>query len=173
MELTFKKCVPEDVCTLRDFSRKMYYNTFSSMNTPSNMIAYLEQAYNIERLRDELTDDASSFYFLYTDSELAGYIKINEALSQTDINDAWSLEIEKIYVAKEFQGKGLGHVLMNKAVDMAKERKKTYIWLGVWEKNDKAIAFYEKNGFYKISSHPFIMGDETQTDYIMRMDLPD
>ena len=171
MELTFKKCVQEDVDTLRDFSRKTYRETFSPMNTASNMKAYLEQAYNTDRLRGELSDGNASFFFLYADGELAGYLKTNESPSQTDVNDELSLEIEKIYVAKAFQGKGLGRVLMNKAVDLAKEKGKSYIWLGVWEKNGKAISFYEKNGFYKIGSHPFVMGDETQTDYIMRRDL--
>jgi len=171
MQLTFKKCVPEDVDTLRDFSCRTYSETFAPMNTASNMKAYLEQAYNMDKLRGELSDSGSVFYFLYADGKLAGYLKTNEAPSQTDINDAQSLEIEKIYVAKNFQGKGLGCFLMNKAIDLAREKKKAYIWLGVWEKNDKAIAFYEKHGFYKIGSHPFVMGDEKQTDYIMRKKL--
>ncbi|HNX15665.1 MAG TPA: GNAT family N-acetyltransferase, partial [Oscillospiraceae bacterium] len=91
--------------------------------------------------------------------------------SQTDINDVQSLELERIYVDAKFQGRGLGRVLMEHAIEIARERKKSYVWLGVWEKNDKAIAFYQKNGFYKIGTHLFIMGDEEQIDYIMRRDL--
>ena len=78
---------------------------------------------------------------------MSGYIKLNEYKAQTDIYDPRSLEIERIYVTKEFQGKGLGSALMNKAIDIAVTRKKSYVWLGVWERNHKAILFYKKKGF--------------------------
>lgn len=102
---------------------------------------------------------------------MAGYLRLNESPAQTDINDIQSLEIERIYVAKEFQSKGLGNVLMNQAIDIANMRKKSYVWLGVWEKNDKAILFYKKNGFYEVGTHSFFMGEEEQTDFVMRKNL--
>jgi ribosomal protein S18 acetylase RimI-like enzyme len=74
-------------------------------------------------------------------------------------------------VDAKFQGKGLGRALIEHAIKIAWEKKKTYIWLGVWEKNEKALAFYQKHRFYKIGTHPFFMGDDEQTDYIMRKDL--
>ncbi|WP_238446290.1 GNAT family N-acetyltransferase [Desulforamulus ruminis] len=141
------------------------------MNTLFNMKTYLEQAFEINKLRDELSNSSSLFYFLYVDEELAGYLKLNEYEAQTDLNDPQSIEIERIYVTKEFQGKGLGRILLNKAIDTANIRKKSYIWLGVRERNDKAISFYKKNGFYVIGNHPFFMGEEEQTDFIMRKDL--
>ncbi|WP_273485297.1 GNAT family N-acetyltransferase [Desulforamulus ruminis] len=118
------------------------------------MKTYLEQAFEINKLRDELSNSSSLFYFLYVDEELAGYLKLNEYEAQTDLNDPQSIEIERIYVTKEFQGKGLGRILLNKAIDTANIRKKSYIWLGVRERNDKAISFYKKNGFYVIGNHP-------------------
>ncbi len=124
------------------------------MNTLFNMKTYLEQAFEINKLRDELSNSSSLFYFLYVDEELAGYLKLNEYEAQTDLNDPQSIEIERIYVTKEFQGKGLGRILLNKAIDTANIRKKSYIWLGVRERNDKAISFYKKNGFYVIGNHP-------------------
>lgn len=111
------------------------------------------------------------FFFLYVDDKLAGYLKLNEAPSQTDINDAESLEIERIYVLSCFQGAGLGRYLMEQAIRIAAEREKKYVWLGVWEKNEKAIRFYKKNGFYEIGTHSFVMGEDVQTDYIMKKDL--
>lgn len=171
MELTFQQCKPDNVHTLRDFSYRTFKDTFAHMNTPATMQAYLEQSFNTEKLYRELSDSSSSFYFLYADGELAGYLKLNESPAQTDINDPYSLEIERIYVAEEFQGKGFGHVLMSKAVDIAKLSKKLYVWLGVWEKNLKAIFFYKKNGFYEVGTHSFVMGEEKQTDFVMRKDL--
>ncbi len=171
MKLIFRECGVEDLVTLHKLSCKTYSDTFGSMNTPANLKAYLEEAYDMSKLRAELSDHNSSFYFLYYKEELSGYLKLNEYKAQTDLNDPQSIEIERIYVAKEFQGKGLGNVLMSKAIDLAKERKKIYLWLGVWEKNDKAILFYTKNGFYEIGKHSFYMGEEEQTDLIMRKDL--
>ena len=171
MKTIIRECDMENLFTLREISYKTYNDTFMSMNTPANMEAYLRQAFDVEKLREELSNNNSTFYFLYTDDELSGYLKLNECKAQTEINDLHSLEVERIYVSKEFQGKGLGRILMNKAIDVANIREKSYIWLGVWEKNDKANLFYKKNGFYVISSHSFFMGEDEQTDFIMRKDL--
>ena len=81
------------------------------------------------------------------------------------------MEIERIYVSGEFQGQGLGRYLMEQAIAMAVAQKKRYVWLGVWEHNEKALQFYKANGFYKISTHHFVMGDDVQTDDLMRKDL--
>ena len=171
MGLLFRQCIHSDIYVLRDFSYRTFSETFAHINTQDDMKAYLNKAFDIEKLSAELLNKNSSFYFLYSDNELAGYLKLNEAPSQTDIQDELSLEIERIYVAKEFQGKGLGGCLMDKAISTAVTRNKKYVWLGVWEKNEKAICFYKKNGFYKIGSHSFFIGDDEQTDYIMRRDL--
>ena len=171
MELLFRLCTPQDVEELRQLSIKTYYETFAHLCAPEDMDAYLTEAYDREKLRREMEDAHSDFYFLFADEKLAGYLKLNEAPSQSDINDETSLEIERIYVSKEFQGKGLGACLMNQAMSIARERKKRFAWLGVWEKNENALGFYKKNGFYAIGTHSFIMGDDKQTDYIMRKDL--
>jgi ribosomal protein S18 acetylase RimI-like enzyme len=132
------------------------------------MKAYLDEAFSTEKLRAELANEDSEFYFLYADRALAGYIKLNEHRAQTDLNDSSSLELERIYVTPEFQGKSLGGVLMEKALELAIQRRKAYIWLGVWEKNEKAIGFYKRCGFYIIGKHSFVMGDEVQSDFVMR-----
>jgi len=171
MALTLRECVTSDLVTLRELSCKTFSDTFGHMNTPANMKAYIGHAYDISKLRDELSNSNSTFYFLLTDGELSGYLKLNEYKAQTDIYDPLSLEVERIYIAKEFLGRGLGSVLIDKAIDVANIRKKSYVWLGVWEKNEKAIIFYKRNGFYVIGKHSFFMGEEEQTDFIMRKDL--
>ena len=166
-----RPCTGEDLAVLRDFSRRTYFETFSKQNTPENMAAYLDDAFETEKLRRELEDANSAFYFLYRGETLAGYLKLNEAPAQTDLHDPDSLEIERIYVGKEFQGMGLGRRLMEHAISTAVQRGKAFAWLGVWEKNTKALAFYRKNGFYPIGTQTFVMGDDPQTDYLMRKDL--
>ena len=98
-------------------------------------------------------------------------LKRNFGHSQTELNDNEALEIERIYVLKDFQGKKIGQKLYEKAVEVAKQNKVKYIWLGVWEKNQKAIDFYEKNGFVPFDKHIFVLGDDEQTDIMMEMEL--
>lgn len=171
MDLQLKPCSAGDLAVLRELSVKTYYETFARLNTPENMADYLEEAFAPEQLKAELIDQNSQFYFLYADGQRAGYLKVNEAPSQTDINDPDAMEIERIYVSSEFQGAGLGTYLMERALEMAGNRGKKYVWLGVWEKNEKALRFYKRNGFYHVGTHVFVMGDDPQTDYVMRKDL--
>ena len=171
MNCYLKQCTISDFDVLRELSIRTYYETFAHLNTPEDMAAYLEDAFNVEKLGKELHDPNSTFYFLYFNEQIAGYLKLNEAPSQTDINDVDALEIERIYVEREFQGEGLGRYLMEQAIAIASERKKKFAWLGVWEKNEKAIRFYKKNGFYEIGTHTFVMGEDVQNDYVMRKDL--
>ena len=171
MVKSIKKCTLQDLGLLREISRETFYQTFADSNTEENMRAYLDSAYNEEKLYKELCNPDSSFFFLYVDERLAGYMKINEFPSQTDINDINALELERLYILKEFQGAGLGNDLMNHAISIAIGGGKKYIWLGVWEHNERAKRFYNKYGFYRIGEHSFIVGDDVQTDYVMRKDL--
>jgi len=171
MTHVLRECTESDLGTLREISYSTYYETFRHLNDPANMRAYLEQAFAVDKLRNELLNGGSDFYFLYTGEELSGYLKLNEGAAQTDIFDPEALEIERIYIVKEQQGTGLGRILMDEAINIATSRGKKYLWLGVWEKNPRALEFYKQYGFYRVGSHSFFMGHEEQTDYIMRKDL--
>ena len=168
---TIKKSTLQDLDSLCKISTETFYETFADTNTAENMTAYLESAYNEEKLCKELSNPDSEFLFLYVDERVAGYMKLNDFPSQTDINDSDALELERLYILKEFQGLRLGNDLMNYAIQTATERGKKYVWLGVWEHNERAKHFYEKNGFYRIGAHSFAVGDDVQTDYVMRKDL--
>lgn len=171
MKLVIRKCTIDDLVALREISYKTYNETFKDSNTTSNMKNYLDKAFNINKMREELLNVNSQFYFIYVNEELSGYLKLNESTAQTEIDDSDSIEVERIYVLKKFHNKALGSALMTKAIEIAGELKKKYIWLGVWENNYKAMRFYKKNGFYIIGQHSFFMGDDEQTDLIMRKDL--
>lgn len=166
-----RTCAIEDVKTLRALAIKTYRETFDFHNNEENMKAYLEEAYNLPKLKRELQTEASSFYFLYDQGVLMGYLKVNDFLAQSDVHDPESLELERIYILADYHGKGYGKILMDKAIEVANEKDKKYIWLGVWEHNDKALAFYQKHGFYQFGAHDFVMGDDAQTDYLMRKNL--
>ncbi|WP_342580592.1 GNAT family N-acetyltransferase [Ureibacillus sp. FSL W7-1570] len=167
MIFKIKKCTLEDMETLQKVGSETFYETFKDQNSPDNMKAYLEKAFNPVQLERELSNIHSHFYFVYVQDEVAGYLKLNIHDAQTEEMGDESLEIERIYIRKKYQKFGLGKALLNKAIEIAKALDKKKIWLGVWEKNENAIGFYEKMGFVKTGSHAFYLGDEEQTDYIM------
>ncbi len=167
MKINIKKCTLEDLHMLQEISYETFNETFKHQNSLENMNAYLEKAFNLQQLEKELSNDSSHFYFVYFNHEVAGYLKINTGDAQSEEMGNESLEIERIYIKNKFQKLGLGKYLLNKAVEIALEQNKEKIWLGVWEKNDNAIAFYKKMGFAQTGAHSFYMGDEEQTDFIM------
>ncbi|MEV9641384.1 GNAT family N-acetyltransferase [Mammaliicoccus sciuri] len=167
MSVVINECTIEDIHTLQEISYNTFHETFSHMNSEKNMKTYLEKAFNTKRLEKEVLTPFSKFYFLYWDEKLAGYLKINVNEAQTEEMGKEALEIERIYINKEFQKKGLGKFLLNKGIELAKDQGKKNVWLGVWENNLGAIQFYQKMGFVKTGAHSFYMGDEQQTDFIM------
>lgn len=171
MNTYLKKCQPGDLAVLQKLSIETYFETFEKFNSKENMDAYLADAFNLPKLEKELCDPNCAFYFLFCDGQPAGYLKTNEVPSQTDIHDPRSLEIERFYILPAYQGAGMGQLMMDFALGEAIARKKEYVWLGVWEHNEKAKRFYNKNGFYKIGTHSFVMGDDHQTDLVLRKDL--
>jgi len=168
MIIDIRLCLLNDLEVLQEIGFETFDETFRPMNSPETMDAYLDESFSLEKLAEDLGKTHSKFYFIYSDSKLAGYLKLNYAPAQSDINDSESVEVERIYVRKEHKGKGLGKVLMEYAFQQAIQNKKAYVWLGVWEKNVKAITFYEKMGFEEAGQHSFRIGNELQSDLIMK-----
>ncbi|RAP77312.1 GNAT family N-acetyltransferase [Paenibacillus montanisoli] len=167
MTITIKKCKFDDLSSLQEIGVETFNETFKNQNSPETMKAYLERAFSLKQLEKELSTISSEFYFIYSNEEIAGYLKVNTNDAQSEKMGNDSLEIERIYIKKRFHKQGLGKYLLNKALDIANERNKEKIWLGVWEKNESAIAFYEKMGFVQTGAHSFYMGDEEQIDFMM------
>jgi len=165
--MIIKKCTFEDSRELQEISYDTFNETFRHQNSPENMNAYLERAFNLKQLEKELSTSSSQFFFVYFNNEVAGYLKVNTDEAQSEEMGDESLEIERIYIKNTFQKHGLGKFLLNKAVGIALEHNKKKIWLGVWEKNENAIGFYKKKGFVQTGAHSFYMGDEEQVDLIM------
>ena len=98
-------------------------------------------------------------------------MKLNFGDSQTELKDNKALEIERIYVSKEFHGKSIGQLLYDKVIEVAKQKNADYVWLGVWEDNPRAISFYKKNGFVEFDKHIFKLGNDEQIDIMMKLNL--
>mgnify|MGYP000494044645 FL=1 len=161
----------KDLERLQAIGRQTFTETFAAHNSAENMAKYLEEAYADEKLSAELNDPNSVFYFAELDNQVIGYLKLNFGGAQTELKDNKALEIERIYVTKAFHGKNVGQLLYNKAIEVAKEKSADYIWLGVWEENQKALQFYKKNGFVEFDKHVFVLGDDAQTDLMMKLEL--
>ena len=169
--IEIKKATLNDIDQLQKIGRQTFQETFSESNSEENMKNYLEEGFSNEKLTAELNDQNSEFYFATFDNEVIGYLKINFGESQTELKDNKALEIERIYVSKEFHGKSIGQLLYDKAIQMAKLKNADYVWLGVWEENPRAISFYKKNGFVEFDKHIFKLGNDEQTDIMMKLDL--
>jgi len=168
---TLHKISVDDVIPLQDISRTTFKETFTEHNTEEDLNKYLDDQLSIKKLVDELNNPNSAFYFALENNTIVGYLKLNWSIAQTELIDQSAFEIERIYVLKEYFGKGLGQFLLDNAILIGKELKPTYFWLGVWEKNSRAIRFYEKNGFTVFSSHLFTLGNDIQTDLLMKLSI--
>ena len=169
--ILLKRVYPEDLAQLQQIGRQTFLETFAASNSEENMTTYLAEGFSTEKLSTELHDAHSEFYFAILGEKVIGYLKVNFGPSQTDVKDDKSLEIERIYVLKEFLGKKVGQMLFDKAIQIAKQQDADYVWLGVWEHNPRAIQFYKKNGFVEFDRHIFHLGNDAQTDLMMKLKL--
>ena len=161
----------DDIDALKAISIQTFTETFAEQNSEADMQTYISEKLSIEKLSQELNSPYSGFYFLKSGETVLAYLKLNTGQAQTEKHHNNSLEIERIYVLKEYHSKGIGQLLLNRAIDIAKVNANNYIWLGVWEENHRAISFYVKNGFKTIDKHVFKLGDDEQTDLIMKLEL--
>jgi ribosomal protein S18 acetylase RimI-like enzyme len=171
--LKIDKIDESEIESLQLISRETFYETFAAMNTPENMAHYLENNLSLESLSNELNDSNSAFYFARIEGAIAGYLKLNFGGAQKELQDPNAVEIERIYVRSAYQGRAVGQALYDLVLEVAKDRSAQYVWLGVWEENARAIRFYEKNGFVPFGTHIFKLGDDPQTDILMKRSLID
>lgn len=170
-EITISKALISDVTTLQIIGKQTFFETFAASNTKEDMEKYLTENFTVEKITREVNNPGSHFFIAWENAEAIGYLKLNEGNAQTELQDKTSLEIERIYVKSDYHGKKIGQVLYEKALEVARIQKKKSIWLGVWEENPRAIKFYEKNGFVAFDKHIFKMGEDEQTDIMMRKTL--
>ncbi len=170
-EIIIKKVEVEDIAQLQKISCVTFAQTFEEHNSAEDMEAYLSTSYATEKLIAELNNANSEFYFALDDAIVVGYLKVNTGDAQTENKDSSAFEIERIYVDSAYLGKKIGQLLFEKATELAKAKNKPYIWLGVWEENHRALAFYQKNGFVPFDKHIFKLGNDEQTDILMKLDL--
>ena len=169
--MKIRKINIDDLEALRNLSIQTFKETFEEVNTEEDMQKYLDENLSIEKLKTELENVNSEFYFAENNGEILGYLKLNFKDAQTEKLEENHFEIERIYVLKTFLGQKIGQILFDKAIEIGREKNLEYVWLGVWEENHRAIRFYGKNGFEIFGKHDFVLGEDVQTDLLMKMKI--
>lgn len=166
--IIINKASTEEVDIIQKLGIQTFSETFAKDNTEEAMEKYLKESFNTEKVTAELNTPDSHFYIAWEEDDPVGYLKVNTGKAQTELQDDTSLEIERIYVKKSHHGQKVGQLLYDQAINTAHQLKKSYLWLGVWEENLRALNFYRKNGFVEFDKHIFRLGDEEQTDLMMK-----
>lgn len=171
MNLSICKATRDDAALIANISRQTFYDAFAPDNTKENMDKFLAEQFTRGKLMLEVGFRENTFLLAYVDDELAGYVKLRDGKQPTELRGAAALEIARLYVVKEYIGKGVGAALMQASLEIAKEKGKQLVWLGVWERNQKAIDFYNRWGFQKFSECDFLLGNDLQRDWLMKKEL--
>jgi len=171
MIVIYEECRESEVNVLARMAKKTFSDAFAEDNDPKDFQDYIKLAFSKKKLLSEFNNPNTRFFFVYLEKVRIGYFKLNIGDAQSDLKSDTSMELERIYVIQEFQGRGYGELILKKAKQLAAVGGKSFLWLGVWERNTKAIQFYKKHGFIKFGTHPYYIGSDKQTDWLMRFDL--
>ncbi|MFM1878849.1 MAG: hypothetical protein RLZZ241_1715 [Bacteroidota bacterium] len=169
--LNFLPCTIDDLEALQSISIITFRAAFESQNNPDDFHIYLQKAFSLEKLSREMQHSEMHFFFVKQEEELIAYFKINTGHGQSEPESPEAAELERIYVLPQHVGSGVGSMIINHIQAMCKSWHKRYLWLGVWEHNEKAIRFYERHGFIKFAEHPYYVGSDKQTDWMMKYEF--
>lgn len=170
-EISLRKIRLSEVESLQKISSLTFMETFSEVNSKEDMRKYLDENLSLEKLKSEIENPESEFYISEIGNRIVGYLKLNFGKAQTENFGENGFEIERIYVLKEHLGQKVGQFLLDKSLEIGKEKSMDFVWLGVWENNERAIKFYKKQGFEVFSQHDFVLGNDVQTDLLMKLEL--
>jgi ribosomal protein S18 acetylase RimI-like enzyme len=168
--LSVRPATVNDVPAIAEISRSTFYDTYHAYNTARNMQLFLGEHFSEREILDELKQPAISYLLVFGDAQLAGYAKLQEGVLPIAGGEA-ALEISRLYCRLSSIGKGTGAFLMDHCLAVARERGLFTVWLNVWERNDRAIRFYEKKGFIQQGNTSFLFGEEWQNDRLMVKNL--
>ena len=168
MTLVIREATVEDARLIADISRQTFYETFAPYNSTEDMDKFLNEQFTKGKLIMEVGARGNIFLLAYEGHDIAGYVKVRDERVPLGLGAVTALEVARIYAVTNHIGKGVGSLLMQSCIDVAREKNKEWLWLGVWEKNHRAIEFYTKWGFEKFDETDFLLGDELQRDWLMK-----
>jgi diamine N-acetyltransferase len=169
--ISIRTATTADAELLSEIAARTFVETFAINNTPENMAAYLSESFTTEKQLAELSDSSTIVKFAEIDGVAVGYSMLSSNKTPSEISGTNPIELVRLYASKDCIGKGVGALLMNDCLEQAAELGYQTIWLGVWEHNYRAQAFYRKWEFVEVGTHVFQLGDDAQTDLLMQRDL--
>jgi ribosomal protein S18 acetylase RimI-like enzyme len=169
--VTIRFATENDAELIADLSRATFYETFAQYNSSKNMELFLKEQFTRPRLIKEVGAIENTFLLAYHNKDVAGYVKLRQGEVPKQLKGTPALEIARIYVVRDFIGKGVGKELMQASIDIARSRKLEVVWLAVWENNDRAFKFYSSWGFEKFGTQVFLLGMDLQKDWLMKKEL--
>ncbi len=167
MPVTLRRAGPGDARELATLAECSFRDTFGARNTPANMDRHCAKAFGPRVQAGEIADPGLVTTLAESSGTLVGFSQLRLASTHVRAAGLRPAELNRIYVLSQWQGRGVAQALMRGAQDTARAAGCDLLWLGVWEHNPKAIAFYRKFGFEFAGEHPFMLGEESQRDLIM------
>lgn len=156
-----------DATTLSELAARTFRETFAADTQPEDMALHLAQAYGTAQQRSELIDPDITTLLVEVNGQLAGFAQLRSGPAPECVIDEASIELWRFYIDAPWHGQGVAQTLMQRVKSEAIERGASAVWLGVWERNERAKSFYRRNGFSDVGSHVFTVGTDAQTDRIM------
>jgi ribosomal protein S18 acetylase RimI-like enzyme len=174
--MNFNICIAEaaDYSTICEVGKTTFYETWRPVNTENDMQLYMKKEFDGEKIKsDILNSTVNTFLICYDNKKPIGYVKLRRDRTYEEFRGERVIELERIYVKKEWQDKKAGKALMDFSIDLAKKEKYLWLWLGVNIDNFKAIRFYKQYGFVIFGEKAFQLGEAVDNDYLMKLKLAD
>jgi diamine N-acetyltransferase len=172
LEISVRRASPDDAILLSRLGARLFEATFGAMNTVEDMREYLATAFAIDAVREVLADPNRTAWIAEDAGYAAiGYTVLRRGARASGVSGEKPVEIQRIYADQAWHGRGVGAALMRACIDQGRAWHGDELWLAVWEKNPRAIAFYEKKGFRVVGRQSFHLGRDVQQDLVMALSL--
>lgn len=169
--IKIRKAKIEEVAAVRELAIEVYTDTFAEHNTKENMEAFFNDTYTLEKFQNEFHEPNSALYVAVDDLKIVGFLRLRLSDEVNKYLGTNHIELHRLYVHRDYHGSAVARMFMDESLKYAKAKKYEWMWLGVWEKNFRAQKFYAKWGFDRFSEHVFQMGDDPQTDWLLKKKL--
>lgn len=169
--MTIRTAAERDVPVLAELGARTFADTYAEANDPADLDAHIAESYTEATIIDALHDPRVIYLLATSGGQAVGFAKVVVDSTEDGIDAAHPAEVNQLYVAAEMHGRGLGRALLSECVERVRGAGCDVLWLGVWEGNSKAIAFYERFGLRPVGTHEFRFGSQPQTDLLMVMSL--
>jgi len=166
-DLTIRRATAADALPLSELAARTYVDTFGDSTAPDDLAAYLAEAYGVAQQTAEIASPDEVTLLASLGDELVGYAQVRRGVAPSCVAEERAIEIHRFYLVRAVHGRGFAVELMRAARAAARDFGALHVWLGVWEHNTRAFAFYTKQGFRRVGSHDFVVGTDRQTDWVL------